>query len=226
MTSSETAQVEYSVRVVQIGDTRNVILTPRETGPFVPTAETTPEAGPGEIYVPLENLFETISGLLGTPEVQVETAHRLNPISVQPATAADSIAVGQSLHGTGSPIHDGPEQNTDQRVPNIKGISFLSNHTPLRLEPQQIPANKHKSRRRYLHPLLQLYYATILKTIRTLWKTSLVRYLRRVMVRALCLFVRVAGEPTNPAPATSMRTLLQTTIQQTIFHLTTTWFRL
>jgi hypothetical protein len=228
--SSESVRVEISMRVVHDGDTTHVICVPKETGPYVPTSETSRLADPREITVPVENAAETGMRLLETPapaESDLVHAHAADPLGGTGVRGIVAIPIpaDQSLHRTSSPIHDGQGQNADQRVPNVTEIGYLSNHIPLRLEPQPILANRHKSRRRSPPPL-QLYGVTISKTIRTLWKISLVRCLHRFMARALPLLFRVAGVHTIPAPAPLMPTLLRTTILQTIFHLMMSGLRL
>jgi hypothetical protein len=138
--------------------------------------------------------------------------------------AIASTAVDQSRQRkSGRPTHDGHEQS-DQRMPNVTAVTPLLNHFRVRLELQPVRATRHKPRPRTKPWLLQRYGAITPMVIRIPWKISLVHCLLKMM--ALSLFVRVAEVHTSPAPATSMPTLLQTTIPHLTFSRMTIGFRL
>lgn len=167
----------------------------------------------------LGNIIHTVRRLVHAPVVD-----RLSGHGARDAIAATSTADQSPRQTSGRPIHGEPEQNTGLGIPDLKSLTFLVNF-PTRLELQPTLENSHESPRQPPR-LTQIYDVITRIMIRILWKTLLVRYLRRVMMRALALFVHVAGAHTSPAPATSMPILPRTTILQRIFHRMMTGLRL
>jgi hypothetical protein len=233
---------ETNVRVLVLsGDTVLEIHLLREIGHGVIATETRLETDPREITetesvvtetnrtTDTYRVVQTAVSLLGNT---IRTVRRLvhapvvDPRGGHEAIAATSTTADQSPHRkSGRPIHDGPEQNTGLVIPNLKRLTFLVTPVPTRLGLPPILENGHRSPRRPAPRRTQLYNAMTRIMNRILWKTSSVRYLHKFMMRALALFVHVAGVCTTPAPATSMPTLLRTMILQTISHRRMTGFR-
>lgn len=169
----------------------------------------------------LGNGIRTVRRLIHAPVVD-----RLGGHEARDAIAATSTADQSPRRTSGRPIHSGPEQNTGLDIPNLKPLCFLVTPIPSRLGLQPTLENGDKSPRRPVPRPTQLYAVVIRIMTLIPWKTSLVRYLHRVTMRAVSLFVHVAGVHTNPAPATSMPISPRITILQRIFHRMMTGFRL
>lgn len=216
----------------------------RKAGHGVTTTETRPENDPREITETesvetetngtsetsrvvqiamslLGNVIRTVRRLIHAPVVD-----RLGGHGARDGIAATSAADQSPRQTSGCPIHNGPEQNTGLGIPDLKSLKPLVTPIPSRLGAQPTLEVRDKSPRQPVSRLTQIYGAMTRIMTLILWKTSLVRYLRRVMVRALALFVHVAGVHSNPAPATSMPILPRITILQKIFHRMMTGSRL
>jgi hypothetical protein len=237
---AEIVNNETNVRVLILsGDTVLETRLLREIGHGAIATETTLETDPREITeTETSGTTETsrvVQTAMSLPGNVIHAVRRLvhAPVVDRPgghgarnAIAAASTADQSPRQTSGRPIHGEAEQNTGLGIPHLKSLPFLVTPIPTRLGLHPTLENKDKSPRQPPPRLTQLYDAMTWIMIRILWKISLVRYLRKVMMRALALFVHVAGAHTSPAPATSMPILPRNTILQRIFHRMMTRLRL